>query len=98
MDFRGSILEWFVAAGAFVTAVATTATGFLVWRQHRWQKSRYDPTVECKAGWLPDSNISAVVTVRNKMPETIDVVSVEISKPKGSKISIRHTFNPVDGT
>ena len=98
MELRGSVLEWFIAAGAFVTAAATTATGFLVWRQHRWQKWKYDPIVECQANWVDDGTIGARITVRNRMPQTIDIVSIDVVRPRGSSLSTRMIFNPADGS
>jgi hypothetical protein len=65
-----------------VVAVATSATAYLAWRAWRQQQADREPIVELRHHWDRDGSLLLLVTIRNRLDESMVVEEASVIRPR----------------
>lgn len=86
-DATSALPDWITAISTGITAVLTGLAGIAAVAGLRRDTKRQLPIIEPSFDWISDRLVRARILIRNRLPETIEITSVGIKKPRGSKIS-----------
>lgn len=78
--------DWITAWATAITAILTGTGGLAAWLALRREQLREMPIVERTVHW-DDGHLILKLTITNRLPETLILDSVEITRPRGTTIS-----------
>lgn len=85
-------------AATIWVAAATSLTGFIAWRTWRQQQADREPVVEVRPYWEADGSLTARITVRNRLDESLVVERVRVEHPHGARLTTEQTYEPGGST